>query len=143
MSDQMSQSAFALSLTAGVLMLLGGAVFYLGFGETGLGYGMMGVYAGMMGSYGSALALMNGLLLIGLASGVAVTLGALLLKLRPSNHAAWGTLILIFSLLGFLGMDAFLIGALIGVIGGALALTWRPGNAAHARSTDMPQRGMS
>ncbi len=135
MSSESPHSAFALSLAAGILMLLAGGLFYLWFGGAGFGYGMfggmMGGYQGMMGSYGAPFGFMNGLVLIGLISGVAATIGALLLNSRPAEHVTWGTLILAFSLVGFLGMDGFFIGAILGVVGGTLALSWRPAHEEH------------
>lgn len=107
MSNQTPQGPFALSLAAGVLMIAGGGLSYMWFGSLGI--------TSMMGDVG----------LIGVISGVVVTLGALMLNSRPVERAAWGTLILVFSLIGFLGMDAVFIGALLGTVGGALALTWR------------------
>lgn len=63
---------------------------------------------------------------LSLISGVVVLVAALLLRSRPREHTTWGTLILIFSILSFFGMGGFFIGALLGIIGGALALSWRP-----------------
>ena len=119
-----------MSLGAGVLMLLGGGLSYILFGGGGFGYGtlggMMAGYAGMMGGYGTPFGAMGSLVLIGLVAGVVVTIGALLLNSRPAEHTTWGALILVFSLIGFLGMDGFFIGAILGVIGGIVALGWRP-----------------
>ena len=126
MNGQSPNGAFVLSLVAGVLMLAGGGLFYLWSGGGGSGYGMMGGYQGMMGTYGVPFGFVNGLVLIGLVSGAAVIIAALLLNSRPAEHVSWGALILAFSLIGFLGMDGFFIGALLGVVGGMLALSWRP-----------------
>jgi hypothetical protein len=35
-------------------------------------------------------------------------------------------LILVFSILSFLGMGGFFVGGVIGIIAGALALSWNP-----------------
>ncbi len=114
MSYQAPRGSFVLSLAAGILMILGGGLSYMWFGRPG--------FAGMMGGLG----------LIGVLSGVVVTVGALMLNSRPAERASWGTLILVFSLIGFLGMDSVFIGALLGSIGGVLALTWSPANGEHA-----------
>lgn len=117
-------------------MLLGGGISYLLFSGGGFGYGtlggMMAGYAGMMGGYGTPLGSMGSLVLIGLVAGLMVTIGALLLNSRPAEHAKWGALILVFSLIGFLGMDALFIGAILGVVGGVVALSWRPAREERA-----------
>lgn len=118
-------------------MLLGGGVSYLLLSGGGFGYGtlggMMAGYAGMLGGYGTRLGSTGSLLLISLVAGPVVTIGALLLNSRPAEHVTWGALVLVFSLIGFLGMDGFLIGigALLGVVGGVFALSWRPTREKH------------
>lgn len=86
----------------------------------------MGGYGGMMGGFGIPLGFMSGLSLLGLVSGIFVIIGALMLNTRPMEHTTWGTIILIFSIISLLGMGGFFIGAILGIIGGALALSWRP-----------------
>lgn len=63
---------------------------------------------------------------LGLVSGVVILVSALLLRSRSKEHTTWGTLILIFSILSFFGIGGFLIGALLGIVGGALAISWQP-----------------
>ena len=130
----MSGIAFILSLTAGILMLISGALSTLwfmseGFNANGMmdGFGgMMNGYRNMMDGFGVALSFMGGLSFMGLLSGIVVIVGALMLNARPAEHMAWGTLILVFSVISFLGMGGFYIGALLGIAGGAIALSWRP-----------------
>ncbi len=132
--QDMSGIAFILSLTAGTLMLVSGALSTIWFMSEGFdAHGMMGGFDGMMGShqtmmggFGVALSFMGGLFFLGLLSGIVVIVGALMLNARPAEHLAWGTLILAFSIISFLGMGGFYIGALLGIAGGAIALSWRP-----------------
>lgn len=63
--------------------------------------------------------------LLSVVSGLVILAAALLLRSRPKEHTTWGSLILIFSILSIFGTGGFLIGAVVGIIGGALALTWR------------------
>ncbi len=94
--------------------------------------GMMGGFGGMMeehmggmmGSLGVPFSFMFGLSLIGLVSGILVIIGAIMLNAHPTEHKAWGTIILVFSIISFLGMGGFFIGAILGIIGGALAVSW-------------------
>ncbi len=125
--NEKPQVAFILSLIGGILMLLVGGVFSTWFMFGGLGMrGMMGGFQGMMGSLGIPFGFMSGFFLVGLVSGVLVMIGALMLNTRPTEHTAWGIIILVFSAISILGMGGFLIGAILGIIGGALAISWKP-----------------
>ena len=66
--------------------------------------------------------------LAGILFGVAVIVGAVMLHNNPAQHSKWGLLILIFSLLSIFGsaMAGFGIGLILGLIGGILAVTWKP-----------------
>ncbi len=97
-----------------------GAPYY---GMMGGYYGMMNGYYGFMGGNGGWL---YGIAAVGLVSGIVVLIGAVMLYTRPSNASTWGLLVLIFSIVSFFGMGGFFIGAILGVVGGALALAGRP-----------------
>jgi len=128
------ETAFILSLIGGILMLVGGLISSFWFMSGGLGLGgmmggfggMMGGYQSMMGSFGVSFGLMAGLSLIGLISGILVIVGALMLNARPTEHTAWGMIILVFSIISLVGIGGFFIGAILGIVGGAFALSWRP-----------------
>jgi hypothetical protein len=124
---------FILSLIGGILILLGGVIVSLWFifGNAsfgGFGYmisGFMDRWHGMMGSYEFSTGFMTGLSLIGLVSGTIVIIGAVMLNIRPAEHALWGTVILVFSTISFVSMGGFFVGAILGIIGGAFAISWR------------------
>ena len=138
--------AFILSLIGGIFILLGGGAMTMlgswmsnyGYGNYGnYGYGMMGGYSyggwggmmapgfGMMRGLGYGLGFIG---ILGLVFGVVVIISAVMLNNRPEQHSTWGTLIIIFSVLSLFGsmMAGFGIGLILGVIGGILALTWKP-----------------
>ena len=120
-------TAFIISLIGGVLMIVNGGVMFLLFmnglyGYAGIG-SMMGGFQGMMGSFGIPFGFMSSLMLVGLIAGIIVVVSAIMLNLRPTEHWAWGVLILVFSVLSFLGMGGFFIGAILGIIGGAFAIS--------------------
>jgi hypothetical protein len=79
-----------------------------GFGFSGYGYGWM-----------------IGLSIVSLVCGVLVLVGALMLKAHPAEHYTWGIIILAFSVASFLGMGGYFIGAILGIAGGAIALSYR------------------
>jgi len=128
-NEERPTAAFILSLVAGVFIILGGGMMSLfgdGFmgmmgrngswgGMMGPGFGMMGFAFGMMG-------------FLGLIFGAIVIISALMLNSKPQEHTTWGTLILIFSVISIFGsaMGGFGIGLILGIIGGILAITWKP-----------------
>lgn len=62
-------------------------------------------------------------MLAALVCGVIVVVGALMLNSRPQERVAWGLIVLVFSIVSFIGMGGFFIGAALGIAGGALALS--------------------
>lgn len=122
-SQSMNTTAFILSLIGGVIIILG-SVFSLFWSSYGWPYygGMMGPW--MMWGYGYGF--LSVFSIVALISGVIVLIGAIVLSARPVEHVAWGTIVLIFSLISFLGMGGFFIGAILGIAGGALAIAYRP-----------------
>jgi len=122
-------------LIAGILMLVTGilsAAWFMagsyvpnGGGMMG-GNGMMDGYESMMHGFGVPLGYMSVLSIIGLIAGILVLIGAVMLNARPEDHVTWGAIILSFSVISLLGMGGLYVGALLGIAGGALALSWRP-----------------
>jgi hypothetical protein len=124
--------AFILSLIGGIFILLGGGMMsMMGSFMGSYGYEMMGGnrWGGMMrpgfGMIGFAFGALG---ILGLIFGVIVIISAIMLNRRPEQHSTWGILILVFSVLSIFGsaMGGFGIGLILGLIGGILALTWKP-----------------
>jgi len=132
-SHTTSTGAFILSLIGGILILLGSAMTWMWFLSDGFNFGgmmngfghMMNGYEDMMGGFGFPGGFMMGLPLVGLVSGIVVIIGAIMLSAQPSTHMTWGSIILAFSVVSFMGMGGFWIGALLGIAGGALAISTR------------------
>ncbi|MEM2941782.1 MAG: hypothetical protein QW304_09585 [Thermoproteota archaeon] len=135
-SEERPTIAVVLSLIGGVLILLGSTMRFIMPMYGWMGYGMMGGFNHMMGSPWNPFVFMGDLWLIGLVSGVLVIIGAAMLNARPAEHYAWGTIILVFSAISFLGMGGLLIGAILGIIGGVLALTFKPAGRIGVKSED-------
>ena len=148
-------AAFVLSLIGGIFILLGGGMMsmFLPYGVGGMmndysgyggmmngysgygGYGGNGWYGGMMGQYlsGPVFGMMGyrfgGIFgLAGLVFGIVVIVSSVMLYNKPIDHSKWGSLILIFSVLSIFGsaMAGFGVGLILGLIGGILAITWKP-----------------
>lgn len=82
--------------------------------------GMMG--GGMMG--GMIGTMMAGwFFAIPLIAGILVIIGAVMMNIRPQETTLWGIVVLIFSVIGFTGMGLSIAGAIIGIIGGAMAIS--------------------
>lgn len=113
-------AAFILSLVGGILILLPSlfitviAGLYSWYGMYGWGMGW-----GLLGFPGIVIA-------ISLISGIIILIGSIMLYMRPQEAALWGTLVVIFSVLSLAGMGGFFIGFLLALIGGILALVWKP-----------------
>jgi len=80
------------------------------------------------GFVGSILA---GVGLVGLVSGLIVLGSGIMLRINPRQSVVFGLLILIFSVVSFFGTGGFIVGAVLGIIGGIMTLRWR-GPAAPA-----------
>ena len=123
-SEKTSSSAFALSLVGGILIIFGSILMGLIFSniQTWMG-GMMG--SGMMG--GGMMGTMTAGWFFGipLIAGISVILGAVMMNTRPQETTLWGIIVLVFSVIGFTGMGLSIVGAIIGIIGGAMAISKR------------------
>ena len=129
----MHTTAFILSLIGGLVIVIGSAIetLLLAFGSYngiyyGMGPGMMSGY----GFYGFGLGWMTILSLIALVFGIVVLIGAIMLNARPSEHITWGIIVLVFSIASFIGMGGYFIGAILGLAGGAIALSYRASTTA-------------
>lgn len=120
---------FVLSLISGVF-ILGGSGMMMAFSGQPYYGGMMGGYGGMMDGYfgmmsGYGASWFLAFAEVGIVSGVLVLLGATMLYNRPRDVATWGALVLAASVVSLFGMDGFFLGAMLGIVGGILALTWK------------------
>ena len=94
------------------------------YGMMGPGFGMMGYPGyGMMGWAGFGL-----FGILGVVFGAIIIISAVMLNSKPHEHTTWGVLIVVFSVLSIFGgaMGGFGIGLVLGLIGGVLAITWKP-----------------
>jgi hypothetical protein len=124
------QIASILALAGGILIILGGMLLMAvsAFILPHLDYtnlntpphltsaSIPGIVSGIVGVMG----------LFGLVSGVIVLVSAVMLLANPSHRLTWGVLILVFSIMSFLGLGGFIVGAILGIAGGILTLRWKP-----------------
>lgn len=115
-----STRAFTLSFTAGILILCNSAL--LGAAATWFPW----IIPVLPGSTDNSTVPFASLTAIGLACGAVVLLGALMLRSKPANRKSWGIMIIVFSIPSVITGGGFLIGFILGIIGGALALSSKP-----------------
>jgi hypothetical protein len=122
--------SFILSLIGGVLVFVGSAIsivwYMVGSAPFGSYWGMMDSWHGMMGNYGLSNDYMSAFSFIGLMCGIIVIIGAFMLNTRPLEHITWGKLVLVFSAVSLISMGGWFIGAVLGIIGGVFAISWKP-----------------
>jgi hypothetical protein len=123
----MRTTAFILSLIGGIIITVGSLItaFLSAFGSPyesyyGMGPGMMGVFG-----FGYGSGYYTWFSVISLVFGILVVIGAAMLNAHPADHITWGIIILIFSIASFIGMGGYFIGAILGIAGGAVALSYR------------------
>jgi hypothetical protein len=118
----MSQSeklnkAFILSLIAGIFILSNTVL---------LGVATMWspeIIPTLPGSSGNDTSILYQLTAIGLILGFVILIGAIMLHFKPSKKKVWGIIIVVFSLPSVITGGGFIIGFILGIIGGALALS--------------------
>ena len=110
-----SKAPFILSLIGGIIILLNGIlVAALGGLMAAAGSAVPGLGAVMAGA-GIAMAV------VGLVFGIIVLVGAILMR-KPGKAKIGAILVLIFSILSIVIGGGFVIGMILGIIGGALGL---------------------
>ncbi|MCL4344679.1 MAG: hypothetical protein JRN26_05455 [Nitrososphaerota archaeon] len=123
--NEFPKTAYTVSIIAGALMVASSIIVMiasLAFAltqPTGYYYGPM-----MFGRYGGPFFMFGMMSIFGLVSGIIVIVSALMLR-KSTDYTVWGILIIVFSIFSFFGMGGFVIGAVLGIVGGALALSWK------------------
>ncbi len=125
--------SFIISFVGGLILLVVSTINAVWFGSgtpswSGLGVYMrsMAGYHGFMGNYGSSSSFFAAVSVVSLVCGVIVVMAALMLRIHPQEHVMWGAVIVVFSAISYIGMGGYFVGAAFGIIGGAIALTYKP-----------------
>jgi hypothetical protein len=120
-------TASILALVGGILMALGG-VFFISvsiFILPNLNYANLHAPPGITNMAGLVSGAVGVLGVFGLAAGIIVLASAVMLRTNPGQRKTWGVLILVFSVLSFVGFGGFIVGAILGTAGGIMTLTWK------------------
>jgi len=133
-SRQKPVAAFVLSLLSGIFIVLGSAIMCLWWSwwwPTG--------WSGMMHEMEEHMPWWNfegiayAMGILGIIFGIVIIVVAILLYTKPTQHELCGALIIVFSVISVIScMGSMGIGLLLGIVGGILAILWKPEEAKQA-----------
>lgn len=118
--DSKSMKALLLSMVAGILIISN--TILLGVAATWFPE----IIPTLPGDAANDTQTLYTLTAIGLIFGVLVLLAAILLHIKPGNKKVWGIIIVIFSVPSVVTGGGFIIGFILGIIGGSLSLSRKP-----------------
>lgn len=112
--------AFVLSLIAGILILLNATAVAVAATWS------PEIFPTIPGTSGNDTATLYNVAVVGLICGAMVVLGAMLLRRKPAQKRSWGVMIIVFSIPSVVTGGGFIVGFIIGVVGGVMALSRKP-----------------
>jgi amino acid transporter len=117
-----STRAFTLSLVAGLLIVCNAVAV----GVAGTYF--PSIFPTLPGSDNNATVPFATIAVIALICGALVLIGAMMLRIKPENKKEWGILIAVFSIPSVITGGGFIIGFILGIVGGfsVLRKTYRP-----------------
>ena len=110
--SQIEKRAFALSLIAGLLIVCNAVA--VGVAGTYFAW----VFPALPGSDNNSTVPFATIAVVGLTCGALVLFGAIMLRIKPENKKAWGTLMIVFSIPSVITGGGFIIGFILGIIAG-------------------------
>ena len=114
MAGEKPTAAMVLSLIGGIFVLIGGAI--------------LAAAGGLLASLaivGGGLVFVFGI--VGIVFGILMIVGAIMMYTNPASHTMWGAIVLVLSILSWVfAIGGIFIGFLLGLIGGILALVFKP-----------------
>jgi hypothetical protein len=122
-------AAFILSLIGGVFILLAGIY-------TAAIYAFVG--SALFDFFPGFGALLIGLAAVALVFGVIIIVGAVMMRANPESARMWGVVILLLSIFSWIGGGGFIIGFILALVGGILAIAWHPPAVAQTAWSSSP-----
>lgn len=126
-------TAFILSLIGGIFILLGG--IYEAAITALIGTAALALFPGLG-------ALLIALAVVALLFGLIILVGAFMLRSKPQSSKTWGIVILLLAIISLVGGGGFFIGFILALIGGILAITWKPPTPTQTAWGAQPQPPM-
>jgi hypothetical protein len=120
--SQIGKRAFSLSLMAGILIVCNAVAV----GVAGAYFPW--IFPTLPGSDNNATVPFTTISVIALICGALILFAAIMLRTKPENKKAWGILVIVFSIPSVVTGGGFIVGFILGIVGGFLALrkTHRP-----------------
>jgi hypothetical protein len=112
--------AFTLSLVAGLLIVCNAVAV----GVAGAYFPW--IFPTLPGSDNNAAVPFTTISVIALICGALVLFAAIMLRIRPENKKALGVMIMVFSIPSVITGGGFIIGFIVGIVGGVKAVRWKP-----------------
>ena len=127
-------AAMVLSLIGGLFVIFGGAA--LAFAGSIIGsFNVTGA--------ASASSTVLALGIVGVIMGIIMVVGGFMMYSKPTSAKMWGVIVLILAIISWVtAIGGFFIGFLLGLIGGILALTFKPTMAPGAMPPPMMSSSM-
>ncbi|HEV2119822.1 MAG TPA: hypothetical protein VGS11_06950 [Candidatus Bathyarchaeia archaeon] len=132
MSAQDRVPAYGISLLAGILTFIGGVAKastsgLIKYTASGAAFNNFVGNSVRSTNFGFALASARISAILLVVSGILVLVSAVVMSFRTHQYSAWGTIIVVFSVIGLFAAGNFLtgVGSVLGIIGGLLAITYK------------------
>ena len=120
-----------LSVLGGIFILIGGAL--VAFDNSAVSF--FG-YLANGGSSGTTVTIVG---IVGIIMGLIVIVGGLMMKSKPDKSKTWGAVVIIVAILSwFTAVGGLVVGFLIALAGGVMAVRFKPSTAPSA-STPAPK----
>jgi hypothetical protein len=125
-------AAFVLTLIGGILILLDG--IYL--------LAVSAFVSSVTSAYGVSIpgvsAILEALAAVGLIFGLIIMIGALMMWKSPSSAKMWGVVVIVLGFISIIGGGGFVLGLILALVGGILALIWHPPASAQTAWSSAP-----
>jgi len=118
--DSKSTKAFLLSMIAGILIICN--TILLGVAATWFPE----IIPLLPGETANDTQILYSLTVIGLILGALVLLAAIMLRIKPVRKKVWGIFIIVFSISSVVTGGGFIIGFILGIVGGVFSLSRKP-----------------
>jgi hypothetical protein len=116
-SNKNAAKGFSFALLAGILIITNGLLLGV------VARWFIDIMPTLPGSSGNDPTLLIELATLGVIFGGLIVLGALMLRFRPLKKKTWGIMIILFSIPSVIMGGGFIIGFILGIIGGRNALS--------------------